>query len=72
MAVNYPKDCRQPYFFKRPFCLSDIADAASHGLPMQNHWRTEIPPYYIRTPREGFPCRQAVLQQAIPSHVHAR
>lgn len=36
MAVNYPKDCRQPYFFKRPFSLSDIADAASHGLPKQN------------------------------------
>ena len=36
MAVDYPKDCRQPYFFKQPFSLSDIADAASHGLPMQN------------------------------------
>lgn len=36
MAVNSPYDCRQPYFFKRPFSLSDIADAASHGLPKQN------------------------------------
>lgn len=36
MAADNPKESLQPYFFKRPFSLSDIADAASHGLPMQN------------------------------------
>lgn len=36
MAADNPKESLQPYFFKRPFSLSDIADGASHGLPKQN------------------------------------